>query len=86
MTELGVEANWSEKAKALDRIYQSLKPAVSELPDDERIELARQLATDLVFVISTTRERDISVEIALSSISAVCQSCMFERTIQTHAR
>ncbi|MEL7154874.1 MAG: hypothetical protein AAFN51_14005 [Pseudomonadota bacterium] len=81
MTGLETKQHWSEQAKTLCRIYQSLQPALSDLPGTDQVELARMIATDLVFKISAVRETDANVEDALTSISAVCQSCAFERTV-----
>ena len=80
MTGVEAEPDWSDQAVTLCRLYQSLQPAISELPASELTSLARQMATDLVFLMSAVQDSDANVDDALASISAVCQSCLFERT------
>ena len=80
MTGLEAEAHWSEQAKTLCRIYQSLQPAMIDLPPGDLVELSRKIATDLVFTMSTVKADDAKIADALASVSAVCQSCLFERT------
>lgn len=79
MTGVQAETHWSEEAKALCRIYQSLQPAISDLPAADLIELSRKIATDIVFRMSSVTDPEVRVDDALASISAVCQSCLFER-------
>ena len=81
MTGVEAEPHWSNQAVTLCRLYQSLQPAISELPETELTALARQIATDLVFLMSTVKDANANVDDALASISAVCQSCLFERTV-----
>ena len=81
MTELEAEAHWSEQTKTLCRIYQSLHPALADLPSGDLIELSRKIATNLVFTMAEVKDPDANVEDALTSISAICQSCTFERTV-----
>jgi hypothetical protein len=81
MTGVEAEPHWSDQAVTLCRLYQSLQPAISELPETELTALSRQIATDLVFLMSTVQDTEANVDDALASISAVCQSCLFERTV-----
>ncbi len=80
MTSVEVEAHWSEEAKTLCRLYQSLQPGLSDLPATDLLELSRKIATDLVFRMSSVAEPDARVDDALTSVSAVCQCCLFERS------
>lgn len=80
MTGIEAEAEWSEDAHALCRLYQSIQPALDDLPTTEMVEIARRIATDIVFRLAAREGSSEAVTNALTSISAVCQSCSFERS------
>lgn len=82
MTGIEVASHWAEETKRLCRLYQSLDPALDELPPEEFLQLSRQIVTDLVFRIGAVPDAGMAVEDALTGISAVCQSCIYVRATQ----
>ena len=82
MTGIEVASHWAEETKRLCRLYQSLDPALEDLPPEEFLQLSRQIVTDLVFRIGAVEGASIAVEDTLTGISAVCQSCIYVRSTQ----
>ena len=80
MTGIEAQAHWAEETKALCRIYQSLQPALSDLPGDDLLELSQMIVTDLVFRIDALTAPLPQAKEALTSISAICQSCVYAQT------
>ncbi|MEM7683621.1 MAG: hypothetical protein ACFB03_10360 [Paracoccaceae bacterium] len=78
MTGIDTRDDWSAAALEACRSYNDLIALIDQLPIDEGTELARQMATDLVFRLAGWRSAEPGVDAALTSISAVCQSCLFD--------
>ncbi|MEM9060784.1 MAG: hypothetical protein AAGD13_10025 [Pseudomonadota bacterium] len=78
MTGIDARDDWSDAALDACRSYADLVAIIDDLPAGEGTELARQMAIDLAFRLSGWRDADNDVDAALTSISAVCQSCLFD--------
>lgn len=78
MTGIDTREDWSAAASGACRNYNELIAIIDLLPTNEGTELARQMATDLVFRLAGWRNTEPGVDAALTSISAVCQSCLFD--------
>lgn len=78
MTGIDIESTWSTAAQEAGRDYLNLMASMERLPVHEAVDLWRQMATDLVFRLAGRHASDSEVEAALTSISACCQSCLFD--------